>query len=209
SAGSWSVSAHILSPLSKGLFKRAIMESGAQFDSKERDVVNKTEAISQGKAMATQLKCNETENWIQCLRRADANDILKCETQFPINPLFETEFLPITAQQAFDQKKFNTDIDLLVGITHDEASGCPTYLFAKRLAQTVKESQRVYFYELFYGSEYFGKQSGHYDSDWPQLLNDNPMGMPKVHGIDPTNLTLILNDPFHQTCDGVWARYFL
>ncbi|CAG2113531.1 unnamed protein product, partial [Medioppia subpectinata] len=26
SAGSWSVSAHILSPLSKGLFKRAIME---------------------------------------------------------------------------------------------------------------------------------------------------------------------------------------
>ena len=29
SIGSWSVGAHILSPVSKGLFKRGIMESGA------------------------------------------------------------------------------------------------------------------------------------------------------------------------------------
>ncbi|CAG2171427.1 unnamed protein product [Oppiella nova] len=36
SAGSWSVSAHILSPLSKGLFKRAIMESGALMFNKDR-----------------------------------------------------------------------------------------------------------------------------------------------------------------------------
>ncbi|CAG2117207.1 unnamed protein product, partial [Medioppia subpectinata] len=35
SAGSWSVSAHILSPLSKGLFKRAIMESGAHMYNKD------------------------------------------------------------------------------------------------------------------------------------------------------------------------------
>ncbi|CAG2119906.1 unnamed protein product, partial [Medioppia subpectinata] len=136
---------------------------------------------------------------------------------------------------------------------------CPTYLFAKRFAQTVKESQRVYFYELLYASKYFANETwcdlttmgichmqdhpfvwglplrypnnyssddnyfskyvmkmwttfaktGHMDSDWPQLLNDEPMGAPKVHGLDPKDLRLVLNDPFHETCDGVWADYFL
>ncbi|CAG2105294.1 unnamed protein product [Medioppia subpectinata] len=320
SAGSWSVSAHILSPLSKGLFKRTIMESGAHMYNKDRDVVNKTEAISQGKAIAKQLKCNETEDWIQCLRRADARDILKYENQVMAFPVFGTEFLPISSRQAFIEKKFNKDIDLIAGITRNEGSvfinyvvkdpthmvltdfytavkamdlmgyhnvnvrkvtehylkgvntsdsqalrtalgsligdltlGCPTYLFAKRFAQTVKESQRVYFYELLYRAEYFAKMlsctstmgichgvdvafvfgepllhpndyssediyysnvvikmwTNHMDSDWPQLLNDEPMGAPKVHGLDPKDLRLVLNDPFHETCDGVWADYFL
>ncbi|CAG2119951.1 unnamed protein product, partial [Medioppia subpectinata] len=121
---------------------------------------------------------------------------------------------------------------------------CPTYLFAKRFAQTVKESQRVYFYELLYKSEWFAKQNncsatmgichsmeipfvfglplldphnyspedinysnvvmkmwttfaktGNMGSDWPQLLNDEPMGAPKVHGLDPKDLRLVLKDP--------------
>ncbi|CAG2111533.1 unnamed protein product, partial [Medioppia subpectinata] len=316
SAGSQSVSAHILSPLSKGLFKRAILESGAHMFNKDRDLVNKTEGISQGKNIAKQLKCNETEDWIQCLRRADAKDILKYATNMFTFPVLGTEFLPISARQAFDEKKFNTDIDLIAGITQNEGIGfvpilvahpehmtltdfhngvkaidslgfhninipkvtehylkgvntsdpaalrtalgavigdiiliCPTYLFAKRFAQTVKESQRVYFYELLYASNNFGKQmacdvktmgichgmdvpfvfglplihpndytpediyysnvvikmwtkfatDGHMDSDWPQLLNDDPSGAPKVHGLDPKDLRLVLKDPFHET----------
>ncbi|CAG2110215.1 unnamed protein product [Medioppia subpectinata] len=318
SAGSWSVSAHILSPLSKGLYKRAIMESAAFMFNIDKDVVNKTEAISQGKAMAKQLKCNETEDWIKCLRRADANDILKYWDPFATYPVFGTEFLPIRTQQAFNEKKFNTDVDLIAGIVRNEGSaltgsaikdpdhmtiadfyngmkafdalgyhnlnvtkvadhylkgvntsspaallqsfsslagdltiGCPTYLFAKRFAQTVKESQRVYFYELLYASKWFANYSGcdistmgichgmdivfvfglpllysnvstpediyyskvvmkiHMDSYWPQLLNNDPTGAPKVHGLDPKDLRLVLSDPFHQTCDGVWADYFL
>ncbi|CAG2121276.1 unnamed protein product, partial [Medioppia subpectinata] len=95
SSGSWSVSAHILSPLSKGMFQRAIMESGANMFNKDRDVVNKTEAISQAKAMAKGLKCNETEDWIQCLRRADAKELLKYGSPYALYPVFGTEFLPI------------------------------------------------------------------------------------------------------------------
>ncbi|CAG2111665.1 unnamed protein product, partial [Medioppia subpectinata] len=325
SAGSWSVSAHILSPLSKGLFKRAIMQSGAHLYNKDRDVFNKTEALSLAKFMAKDQKCNETKDWIQCLRRVDAKDLVKYEAH-DTYPLFGTEFLPIPTRQALHDKKFNSDIDLLSGITQDEGStsldtvvkdpkhvtladfhnafttieslgfhnieapklteyylkgvntsdtsalrtaiaalfsdltlGCPTYLFAKRFAQTVKESQRVYFYELLYRSDYYSKQigcdlttmgichmsdlpfvfglplrypneyttddiiiskyvikmwttfakTGHMDSDWPQLLNDEPMGAPKVHGLDPKDLRLVLSDPFHATCDGVWADYFL
>ncbi|CAG2110333.1 unnamed protein product, partial [Medioppia subpectinata] len=40
SAGSWSVSAHILSPLSKGLFKRAIMQSGSVMYNRERPALS-------------------------------------------------------------------------------------------------------------------------------------------------------------------------
>ena len=37
---------------------------------------------------------------------------------------------------------------------------CPTYLFAKQFAITVKEWQRVYFYELLYGSKRFSQIIG-------------------------------------------------
>ncbi|CAG2117407.1 unnamed protein product, partial [Medioppia subpectinata] len=79
SAGSWSVSAHILSPLSKGLFKRAIMQSGAHMFNKDRNVFNTTEALSLAKFIAKDQKCNETEDWIQCLQRVNAKNFLKYE----------------------------------------------------------------------------------------------------------------------------------
>ncbi|CAG2120890.1 unnamed protein product [Medioppia subpectinata] len=155
-----------------------------------------------------------------------------------------------------DSLALRTAFSALAG---DLMLGCPTYLFAKRFAQTVKESQRVYFYELLYATNYFAKlmncdvktvgichamdlpfvfglplldpnnytpedlfysnyimkmwtkfaTDGHLNRDWPQLLNDDPSGAPKVHGLDPKNLPLVLKDPFHETCDGVWADYFL
>ncbi|CAG2164388.1 unnamed protein product [Oppiella nova] len=41
SAGSWSVSGHVLSPLSRGLFKRAILESGTLLGNKDVRVLTK------------------------------------------------------------------------------------------------------------------------------------------------------------------------
>ncbi|CAG2108963.1 unnamed protein product [Medioppia subpectinata] len=157
-----------------------------------------------------------------------------------------------TSQSAELRKAFGS----LIG---DLILCCPTYLFAKRFAQTVKESQRVYFYELLYASERFAKQTtcdlttqgvchgmdipfvfglpllysddyspediyyanyvikmwakfatdGHMNSEWPQLLNNDSMSGPKVKGLDPKNIPLVLDDPFHGTCDGVWADYYL
>ena len=52
SAGSWSVSAHVLSPLSRGLFKRANMESGGQMHSKKRAIIITEEALKEAKQMA-------------------------------------------------------------------------------------------------------------------------------------------------------------
>ena len=52
--------------------------------------------------------------------------------------------------------------------------------------------------------------SRHQDEEWPQLLNNDGVdGVPLVKGLDPTNMTLVLSDPFHRTCDGIWSTYFL
>ncbi|CAG2102396.1 unnamed protein product [Medioppia subpectinata] len=178
SSGSESVSAHILSPLSKDLFKRAIMQSGANMYNRDRDVVNKTEAISQGKAMAKGLKCNETEDWIQCLRRADVKDILKYWDHFDTYPVST-----LAVRQFYYNRLAHSRVTYHLGVRH---------ICSPNGLHKLSKSRK-----------------GHMDSDWPQLLNDEPMGAPKVHGLDPKDLRLVLSDPFHATCDGVWADYFL
>ncbi|XP_054165678.1 acetylcholinesterase-like, partial [Oppia nitens] len=121
SAGSWSVSAHILSPLSKGLFKRAIMQSGAHMYNKDRDPLNKTEALNNAKKLAKIFNCSLTDDWIQCLREVDANILVKLLPLFDVTyPVIGTQFLPLIARQAFEHNLFNTDIDLIGGITKDE-----------------------------------------------------------------------------------------
>ncbi|CAG2183689.1 unnamed protein product, partial [Oppiella nova] len=112
SAGSWSVSAHILSPLSKGMFKRAIMESGAHLYNKDRDVLNTTEAVLEAKQVARLLNCSESEDWLKCLRKADGMAVINLDNGLTV-PVLGTEFLPISAQKAFETKKFNSGLDLI------------------------------------------------------------------------------------------------
>ncbi|CAG2111019.1 unnamed protein product [Medioppia subpectinata] len=122
SAGSRSVSAHILSPLSKGLFKRAILESGAHLFNKDRDVQSKAESIAQGIQMAQHVNCSQTVHWLQCLRNISAEDMLKLSTKVISFPILGTEFLPISAKNAFKTQQLNSDIDILSGITRTEGS---------------------------------------------------------------------------------------
>ncbi|CAG2107746.1 unnamed protein product [Medioppia subpectinata] len=121
SAGSWSVSAHILSPLSKGLFKRAIMSSGAHMYNKDRDVISKDEAIAEGKRIAKELGWSEDMDWIQYLRTVEAKDLVD-KARGMTFPVLGTEFLPLSAQKAFDNNNLYFDIDLMAGITSTEGS---------------------------------------------------------------------------------------
>ncbi|CAG2170116.1 unnamed protein product, partial [Oppiella nova] len=121
SAGSWSVSAHIISPLTRGLFKRAIMQSGAHMYSKDRDVISKSEALTKAKHMAQQLNCSDADDWLRCLRGVGAHEFLNFETSLTF-PVLGTEYLTLSAQQAFMDNKFNSDIDLMAGINRDEGS---------------------------------------------------------------------------------------
>ncbi|CAG2118584.1 unnamed protein product, partial [Medioppia subpectinata] len=149
SAGSWSVSAHILSPLSKGMFKRAIMESGAHMYNKDRDVVTKAEALLNAKAihaeLIRELKCSILEDWLNSIELLGYHNInvLKVEEHY------------LKGVNTWDSQALRTAFSALLG---DAINICPTYLFAKRFAQTVKESQSVYSYQLLYASDYFAKK---------------------------------------------------
>ena len=106
SAGSWSVSAHLLSPESKGLFKRAIMQSGAVMFNKDRAVVSPSESLADSKQLAKDLNCSEDKTWLSCMRKVDSKKILLLYKGFTM-AVEGTDFLPLSAQKAFASNQFN------------------------------------------------------------------------------------------------------
>ena len=108
SAGSWSVSAHVLSPLSRGLFKRAILQSGAIFNNKKTPLLTKAKAESQSREMGKHFNCTDSQ-WLDCLKKVDPK-LLNNYTNFRTYVVYETEFLPLNAQNAFKAKNYSTGI---------------------------------------------------------------------------------------------------
>ena len=99
SAGSQCASIHILSPMSRGLFKRVILLSGAHFNNKDRPLLSKDEALLKSKELAKSLNCYGS-GWLRCLRFVNAEEFLSGPVVF--FPVDGTEFVPLTAQKAFE-----------------------------------------------------------------------------------------------------------
>ena len=115
SAGSWSVSTLVLSPEANGLFKRAILESGAYFYGKDREPLSKSEALNRAKQMAKQLNCTDSKQWLECLRKVDAKDVNALQTALlDTFPITDTEFLPFSTNHSFRNRKFNQGNILLI-----------------------------------------------------------------------------------------------
>ena len=108
SAGAWSVSAQILSPVSKGLFKRAIIESGATLYRRDKPMTTTDQAYQMAKELAEKFDCSG-KHWIKCLRRVEAEKFLP-HIPATMYPLQGMEFLPYSAQEAFDRLEFNSGI---------------------------------------------------------------------------------------------------
>ena len=77
SAGSMSVGAHILSPLAKGLFQRAIMQSGAPNSYLGSE--SKDQSFAKTKFLAGHFNCSLTSgaDIVKCLKAKTAEEILK------------------------------------------------------------------------------------------------------------------------------------
>jgi para-nitrobenzyl esterase len=73
SAGGLSVSLHLVSPGSAGLFDRAIIQSGAA-SYRWRDLA---EAEAQGDALATALECTDPAHMLSCLRSKSQAEVLR------------------------------------------------------------------------------------------------------------------------------------
>src|SRR5699024_2388348 len=110
SAGSWSVGSLILSPLAKGLFHRAIMQSGSPTSATDSLSV----ALDKAKAFAHKVGCewHSEATVLQCLKSKTFNQLTEAGSG-PI-AVYGDELLPISPVQALKNGQFN-HIDLLFG----------------------------------------------------------------------------------------------
>ena len=109
SAGSWSVNTVQATPLAKGLFHRAIGESGAQFASATR----LADAEKSGTAFATAAGADS----VKALRAVPAEKLNTMAARVGIN--VDGYVLPDTVRAIFAQKKQN-DVPVLVGSNANE-----------------------------------------------------------------------------------------
>jgi carboxylesterase type B len=112
SAGGWSVCAHLVAPGSRGLFNKAIIQSGA-CDSKPA-----AQAEAEGVDFAHKLGCADTTSMVSCLREKPVADVLNA--QAPYYLLTDgTPALPShlwTAVNGGDAAR----VPLIIGSTRDE-----------------------------------------------------------------------------------------
>ncbi|KAK2529920.1 hypothetical protein Q9233_006305 [Columba guinea] len=117
SAGSCSVFAHILSPMSKGLFHKAILESGI--------IIPPDKALhltTDLKRIASIFKCEMSSSLslINCLRNQEANHIVLNSTDITFLPLvLDGVFLHKSPEEILAGKEFNV-VPFMIGVTNNE-----------------------------------------------------------------------------------------
>jgi para-nitrobenzyl esterase len=128
SAGGMSVVVHVLSPLSRGLFQKAIIESGPPIF---MGAPLKT-AEDASLKIAAKLGCSDPKTAAGCLRRADAKDVMTASNEaltphggtvevYDLNPVMDDAIVFTNPYLMFAEGKFNKDIKLIVGTNRDEA----------------------------------------------------------------------------------------
>jgi para-nitrobenzyl esterase len=110
SAGAMFVSMLMASPLSRGLFHRAIGESGAEFPSHERKMLDLQQAEEQGLQFAAKLKAKTSED----LRSVSVDQILDANPGLGFWPIVDGCFLQEEPAQTFDRGA-QADVPLLAG----------------------------------------------------------------------------------------------
>ncbi|VDM07242.1 unnamed protein product [Wuchereria bancrofti] len=130
SAGAASIVAHLIAPGSRGLFKRGILQSGSldnkwSLDSPQR-------AMQKSLALARHHGCQmkKITDTIKCLKSMPAaklidgmwNDLEFLEFPFAIVSKDRNFFKEYDAYKALRNSNHNLDVDLMIGINHDEGN---------------------------------------------------------------------------------------
>ncbi|XP_076427708.1 acylcarnitine hydrolase-like isoform X2 [Peromyscus maniculatus bairdii] len=138
SAGGASVSSHVVSPMSKGLFHRAIMESGVVLlpglISDTHEMVYTTVANLSG------CEAKDSEALVHCLRGKSEAEILVINKVFKIIPaVVDGVFLPRHPRELLASVDFHP-VPSIIGVNNDEYSWILPMVMGS--AQTIKEITR-------------------------------------------------------------------
>lgn len=123
SAGSISVGYHLLSDLSKGLFKRAIVMSGTPFYYKNYKGSNE-KYLNLTKRFSNDLGCKTSDSlWIKCLKKQNASRLINDQLSGAFTQtIFDDELYTETALQTFQSGKFHSDVQILSGVMANEGT---------------------------------------------------------------------------------------
>ena len=125
-AGGMSVSLHLISPKSQGLFQRAIIQSGtasspylAACKEPSADTVQKFALLG---------NCSSPDDLVHCLSSKDVEEIISLQKHLSLSstitsPVVDYDFLPGSPQKLFKQKRrLNHNIDIITGFTSHKSS---------------------------------------------------------------------------------------
>ena len=115
SAGSLSVALQVVSPMSRGLFQRAIMESGVVLGPTWH-FIPPEEASSSGTGMAANLGCTSIEDYLECLQSKDVTEILEGGVDGSRwMPTIDLAFLPERPIDILEKGEFDHSIEVILG----------------------------------------------------------------------------------------------
>jgi para-nitrobenzyl esterase len=129
SAGSWAVNALMASPLAKGLFQRAIGESGGSFSPMKTLAEAEREGEKLGRLLAPDATQKKSENsadpaqpdTLQALRAMPPQELLKAGDTETVRTIVDGWVLPQDVATTFAEGKQN-DVPLIVGYNADEGT---------------------------------------------------------------------------------------
>ncbi|XP_052022978.1 pyrethroid hydrolase Ces2a-like isoform X1 [Apodemus sylvaticus] len=118
SAGGTSVSSHVVSPMSKGLFHGAIMQSGVAL---LPDLISDTsEVVYNTVANLSGCEVKDSAALVHCLRAKSKEEILAINKVFKVIPgVVDGKFLPKPPQELLASKDFDP-VPSIIGVTTDE-----------------------------------------------------------------------------------------
>ncbi|XP_076319566.1 acetylcholinesterase-1-like [Tachypleus tridentatus] len=161
SAGAMSIGGHLVSPLSRGLFTRAILQSGSLYGpivkgsdshsgrSKVREISKRVGCFNDEEV--------DIESMVNCLKTVPAEELLEVAKQKrgDFRPVFGDDYIPIDPNEAFKTGSFQ-NVELLIGANMDEGShffpSMFPQIFDRHKDETVditKESAAVYMKIIF------------------------------------------------------------
>ena len=129
SSGAQSVSLHLVSPMSEGLFHRAIMQSGDALSGWMG--LTQTHALQYGNMLSNAVGCGSAIQQLKCLQSINYQELVNKQDLIPGASLFypvpengfgsPEPFLPLDAEELMASGQFNTNVQVIIGTNNEEA----------------------------------------------------------------------------------------